>query len=54
MDDEVAMLNVKLGELEGLDLLYRRHSNPLFGFFYGMCRDRSLSEDLVQEVEVNN
>jgi len=50
MDDEVTMLKVKNGDVKELDVLFRRHSKPLFGFFYGMSRDSDLSEDLVQEV----
>ena len=50
MDDEATMLRVKNGEVKELDVLFRRHSGALFGFFYGMSRDASKSEDLVQEV----
>jgi RNA polymerase sigma factor (sigma-70 family) len=50
MDDEATMLRVKNGEVKELDVLFRRHSKALFGFFYGMSRDSALSEDLVQEV----
>ena len=50
MDDEAAMGRVKNGEVKELDVLFRRHSGALFGFFYGMCRNAALSEDLVQEV----
>ena len=50
MDDETTMLRVKNGEVKELDVLFRRHSGALFGFFYGMSQDASQSEDLVQEV----
>jgi RNA polymerase sigma-70 factor (ECF subfamily) len=50
MNDESTMSKVKNGEVKKLDLLYRKHSGALFGFFYGMCQDASRSEDLVQEV----
>ena len=49
-DDEADMLRVKQGEVAQLDALFRRHARPLFGFFYGVCQDPGVSEDLVQEV----
>jgi len=50
MNDESAMLRVKNGEVQVLDVLFLRHSRPLFSFFYGLSRNPELSEDLVQEV----
>jgi RNA polymerase sigma-70 factor (ECF subfamily) len=44
------MLKVKAGESHTLGLLYERYKKRLFGFFYQMCKDASLSEDLVQNV----
>lgn len=44
------MLNVKAGESHTLGLLYERYKKRLFGFFYQMCKDANLSEDLVQNV----
>jgi len=44
------MLKVKKGETFRLGLLYERYKNRLFGFFFQMNRDASLSEDLVQNV----
>lgn len=44
------MLKVKEGEIRNLGLLYERYKKRLFGFFYQMNRDASLSEDLVQNV----
>lgn len=44
------MLKVKAGETHKLGLLYERYKKRLFGFFYQMHKDGSLSEDLVQEV----
>jgi RNA polymerase sigma factor (sigma-70 family) len=46
------MDRVKNGELDKLGLLFERYKKPLFGFFYGMHKDRDLSEDLVQNVFV--
>jgi RNA polymerase sigma-70 factor (ECF subfamily) len=44
------MLKVKMGETFRLGLLYERYKKRLFGFFFQMNRDASLSEDLVQNV----
>lgn len=44
------MMRVKNGDLDKLGLLFERYHRPLFSFFYRMCRDKSLSEDLVQSV----
>jgi RNA polymerase sigma-70 factor (ECF subfamily) len=41
---------VKAGETQKLGLLYERYKKRLFGFFYKMNKDASLSEDLVQNV----
>ena len=50
LDDHVLMQKVKNGEVEKLNLLYKRYSRRFFGFFYGMTRDGATSEDLVQNV----
>lgn len=44
------MLKVKEGDVQKLGLLYERYKKRLFGFFYQMNKDASLSEDLVQNV----
>ena len=44
------MLSVKEGDIQKLGLLYERYKKRLFGFFYQMNKDASLSEDLVQNV----
>lgn len=46
------MLKVKSGDLQKMGLLYERHKKRLFGFFYNMNSNASLSEDLVQNVFV--
>lgn len=46
------MLQVKGGDVQKLGLLYERYKKRLFGFFYQMNRNTSLSEDLVQNVFV--
>ncbi len=46
------MLKVKSGDLDKLGLLYERHKKRLFGFFYNLGNNPSVSEDLVQNVFV--
>jgi RNA polymerase sigma factor (sigma-70 family) len=50
LEDHSLMLKVKEGEVEKLNLLYKRYSRRFFGFFYGMTNDGATSEDLVQNV----
>ena len=50
LTDNALMLKVKSGDLDKLSLLYERHKKRLFGFFYNMNNNVSLSEDLVQNV----
>ena len=50
--DNALMLKVKSGDLDKLGLLYERHKKRLFGFFYNMNNNVSVSEDLVQNVFV--
>lgn len=52
LTDNALMLKVKSGELDKLGLLYERHKKRLFGFFYNMNSNASISEDLVQNVFV--
>ena len=42
------MEKVKSGNLDQLGLLFERYKKILFGFFYNLNHDASLSEDLVQ------
>lgn len=44
------MMKVKQGDLDKLGLLFERYNRPLFSYFYRMCREPQLSEDLVQSV----
>ncbi len=46
------MLKVKNGDVDKLGLLYERHKKTLFGFFYNLGNNPSVSEDLVQNVFV--
>ena len=50
LEDHNLMLKVKEGDVEKLNLLYKRYSRRLFGFFYSMTNDGASSEDLVQNV----
>ncbi len=50
LSDNSLMLRVKAGESHTLGLLYERYKKRLFGFFYQMNKNASLSEDLVQNV----
>ena len=52
LTDNALMLKVKSGDLDKLGLLYERHKKRLFGFFYNMNANASLSGDLVQNVFV--
>ena len=44
------MLGVKNGDTQKLGLLYERYKKGLFNFFYQLCGERDLSEDMVQNV----
>lgn len=52
LEDHALMLKVKEGDVDKLNLLYKRYSRRFFGFFYGMTKDGATSEDLVQNVFV--
>ena len=42
------MLKVRDGAPDPLGLLFERYKKSLYGFFYGLTREKDLSEDLVQ------
>jgi RNA polymerase sigma factor (sigma-70 family) len=48
--DEDVMLQVRNGEVELLGVLFDRYQAPLFNYCSKMTQDRTVSEDLVQEV----
>jgi len=50
--DESLMLAVRNGEVEQFGVLFERHHDRLFAFFYRMTGDPPASEDLAQEVFV--
>ena len=49
-NDHELMLAVRDGEIARLGDLFERHHGPLYGFFYRVTGERTLSEDLVQLV----
>jgi RNA polymerase sigma factor (sigma-70 family) len=49
LTDNQIMLAVKAGAIEQFGVLFERHHEALFAFFYRMTGDRTTSEDLVQE-----
>jgi RNA polymerase sigma factor (sigma-70 family) len=48
--DHEIMLSVRGGDIDGMSVLFRRHSAHLLNFFIRMGGGRQDSEDLVQEV----
>lgn len=44
------MFKVKEGKIDKMGLLFERYHRQLFGFYYRMCGDAELSEDLVQNL----
>src|SRR5579863_3243796 len=48
--DEELMLEVRNGTGETLGVLFDRYHSPLYNFYAKLTGDRTLSEDLVQEV----
>lgn len=52
LSDNALMLAVKKGENHKLGLLYERYKTRLFGYFYQLTKNVSISEDLVQNVFV--
>jgi RNA polymerase sigma factor (sigma-70 family) len=52
LTDKSLMLAVKDGQLEEFGVLFKRHHDALFAFFYRMTADPAASEDLAQEVFV--
>jgi RNA polymerase sigma factor (sigma-70 family) len=50
--DESLMLSVRNGEVDHFGVLFERHHDRLFSFFYRMTADPPASEDLTQEVFV--
>ncbi len=51
-DDRELMQACKEGSVQAFERLVDRHKDHLVNFFYGMCNDRALAEDLAQDVFV--
>jgi RNA polymerase sigma-70 factor (ECF subfamily) len=47
--DQRLLLRAGEGDREAFEQLYDRYGAPLMRFLHGLCRDRALAEDLVQE-----
>ena len=52
LTDQNLMLAVRDGQLDDFGVLFQRHHDRLFAFFYRMTADATASEDLAQEVFV--
>src|SRR5947209_17897282 len=50
LPDEELMFQVRNGVVEMLGVLFDRYQGPLFNFYCKLTGDRSVSEDLVQDV----
>jgi len=50
--DRELMVAFAEGDAEAFASLYDRHARPLINFFYRMCYDRALAEDLTQDTFV--
>ncbi len=50
LTDEDLMTAVSQGNLDSMSFLFERYHVRIFNFLYKMCGDRTLSEDLTQEV----
>lgn len=50
LTDEEIMLQVSDGNLDGLTILFDRYHLKIFNFFNKMTRNKSVSEDLTQDV----
>ncbi|MBW2735087.1 MAG: RNA polymerase sigma factor [Deltaproteobacteria bacterium] len=48
--DEALMLAYRQGEAEAFNVLLRRHQRPIFNFLMRHLGDRTMAEDLLQEV----
>jgi RNA polymerase sigma factor (sigma-70 family) len=52
LSDDTLMRAARDGDISQFGVLFERHHGRLFEFFYHMTGDRSVSEDLVQDVFV--
>jgi len=49
-DDSALMLRYKDGDIAAFEVLYRRHTDPLYRYLLRLCRHRDTAEDIFQEV----
>lgn len=49
LSDEAIMQKVAMGNIEHLGLLYERHKQSLYNFFYRRTRVKEISDDLIHE-----
>lgn len=49
MSDEELMMEVRSGKISALSLLFEKHHARVYDYLYRMTRNRTLSEDLVQD-----
>lgn len=49
-EDEVLMTCYQQGQVSAFDTLYHRHKAPLYRYFLRQCSDKTLAEDLYQDV----
>ena len=47
--DEALMDNLRQGDMQAFDELYKRHRQPLFNFVCRLLQDEALAEDVFQE-----
>ncbi len=52
MTDEDIMIAVANGNIDSLSVLFNRYNVKIYNFFYKMLQDKSVSEDLTQDVFV--
>ena len=52
LSDEVLMMRYQTGDQSALSILVARHKRPMFNFFVRQLHDRTLAEDMVQDLFV--
>ncbi len=49
-EDSALMLRYKDGDTAAFEILYRRHTDPLYRYLLRLCRHRDTAEDIFQDV----
>lgn len=49
-EDSALMLRYRDGDVAAFEMLYRRHSDPLYRYLLRLCRHRDNADDIFQEV----